>query len=78
MIILCMTIQSMEDYAIALKDMIPYLEMIHCLTKVQSLEDYAIALKDMIHHLEMIDCLTKVQSLEDSCNCTERYVPASP
>jgi hypothetical protein len=31
--------------------MIPYLEMIDCLTKVQSLEDYSIALKDMDPYL---------------------------
>ncbi len=42
----------MEDYAIALKDMNPYLEMIDCLTKVQSLEDYAIALKDLVPRFE--------------------------
>ncbi len=41
----CLTkVHSLEDYAIALKDMDPHLEMIDCLTKVHSLEDYASAL----------------------------------
>jgi hypothetical protein len=49
----CLTkVQSLEDYAIALKDMIPHLEMIDCLTKVQSLEDYSIALKDLVPRFE--------------------------
>ncbi len=45
----CLTkVQSLEDYAIAMEDMVPYLEMIDCLTKVQSLEDNVIAMEDMM------------------------------